>query len=427
MGTGADMTARGEPDGRVEPTLDDTVDWSKISFVSGPRKVPASAVLRGVTYLLVTLNVGFNLWFAWSNGKPLPYLVGAVVGSLLWLMLPVWIAGLWDTNKTQRGRHRVAAVAAGVLLAIQLATLYHARGSINLEAAKPMNSDELAQRGMRCERSGDLACAEESWAEYVKRNPQDGRAMLTLGIVKGRRDDHAGAVQVYEQAIAEGIGGYDLFAYYATSLEHLGRADKALEWYYAALAVSPRLVDVRAAIARLLVAQSRPYEALGVLQAFDSQMQAMGRQPYFTAQRIAIEDKLRDAIGPRAAAEKLRLPAMEGHFYAPVKVGWGRNVPFMVDTGATLTSLSTAMLEDSKVAYEPVDDAAEMVTADGRRVPARVVVLRALGVGPYLLHDVKAIVCKDCAALLGASVLTRFDMQSSKMRGLEFLTLVPRG
>jgi clan AA aspartic protease (TIGR02281 family) len=422
------MSLRQEMDGRIEPTLDAGVDWANISFVSGPRAEPAGVYLRTIAFGLGTLYIGFNAAFAVANGKHAMFVAGGMVGSALLMLLPVWISSWWDANRTQRTRFKVAAISAGVLLSIQLLAIYSIRGTLRLDDATALTSDELVQRALRCQRSHDLACAEKSWQQYVQRNPQDGRGLVTLGMIKGQRDDHAGAIQLYERAIANGIGGYDLFAFYAASLEHLGRVDQALEWYYAALAVSPRLVDVRAALARLLVAQSRPYEALGVLQAFDSQLMAAGRQPYFTAQSIAIEDRLREAMGQAdSPPEKLRLAAMEGHFFAPVKLGWARATPFMVDTGATLVSLSTAMLQQSKVGYQLIDPSAEMLTADGRRVSAQVVVLRALNVGPHILNDVKAIVCKDCVPLLGASALSRFDMQSSKTRGLEFLSLVPRG
>ncbi|ROZ72488.1 retropepsin-like aspartic protease [Ramlibacter sp. WS9] len=420
------MTHQQEPDGRIEPTLDGGGRLDYISFLRGPKQLAAGVYLRASTWGLVTAYVGFNLFVALSNRRSFPELVGAALGSLLVLMIPVWISGWWDENKTQRTRYKVAACAASVLLVVQAGAFLSLRGTLQQVLGKNtvLSSEELAQRALRCQQSGDLACAEASWTDFLKLHPDDGRALTTLGVVKSKRDDHTGAIQQFEKAIATGSGAYDLFAYYAVSLASVGRTDEAIEWNYAALAAVPKLVDVRGALARLLVSKSRPYEALALLQAFDSRLEATGGSAYFTAQRTAIEKGITE-VG--AAKDPLRLAAYGGHFFAPVSVGPARPAAFMVDTGATLTALSQEMLRASNVEYRLLDSDARMITADGRRVPAQVVMLDAIRVGPHELRNVKALVCKECAPLLGASALSRFDMQSSKVRGLEFLSLAPRG
>lgn len=423
------MANHPEPDGRIEPTLDSVVLLEHISFLRGPLQVPAGVYLRSATLGLVVLYLGFNLAIAISNRRSYPELLGVCLGSLLVVMTPVWIAGWWNDNRNQRTRYKVAAGTAAILLALQVAGHFSLRGSVHqlLNNGASLTSDELVQRALRCERGGDLACAEESWSEYLKLRPDDERGLTTLGVVKSKRDDHAGAIQQFERAIAQGAGAYDLFAYYAASLASVGRTDEAIDWYYGALASAPKLVDVRAALAKLLVNKSRRYEALALLQAFDSRLEASGRPGYFTAQRIAIERGIGEAGSTSdATPEALHLSAYGGHFFAPVTLGAARPTAFMVDTGATLTSLSYSMLEQSKVAYRLLDDDARMLTADGRRVPAQVILLETIRVGPHVLRNVKAVVCKDCVPLLGASALSHFDMQSSKTRGLEFLSLVPR-
>lgn len=169
-----------------------------------------------------------------------------------------------------------------------------------------------------------------------------------------------------------GAGAYDLFAYYADSHEKLGHTGDAIEWSYKALSVAPSLVDVRGRLASLLLKTHRPYEALSLLQAYDSQLEAKGMRPYFAAQRISIETAI-DKAEPEKNEERmaLRLPMYAGHFFAPVTLGSGKPKPFMVDTGASLTSLSEAMLRDSKAVYRVVDPKVLMTVADGRKVAAK--------------------------------------------------------
>ena len=246
-----------------------------------------------------------------------------------------------------------------------------------------------------------------------------------------QRDDHAHAVVEFKHAIDAGEGAYDLFGWYADSLANLGRNDEAIDWSYKSLSIVPQLVDVRGKLARLLVAQHRPYEALSVLESFDATQESNGRQGYFEGQRIAIESGLADASpaapgqGPEAKA--LRLPVMGSHFYAPVALGGGKPGAFVVDTGASVTTITPELLRESKVDYRVLQPVVTMTTADGRHVSAQGISISSLAVGPYVLHDVSAVLCTHCVALLGQSALAHFDLRSSRTQGVEFLTLTPRG
>lgn len=48
-------------------------------------------------------------------------------------------------------------------------------------------------------------------------------------------------------------------------------------------------------------------------------------------------------------------------------------------------------------------------------------------VGPFELKNVPAVVCADCVSLLGQASLTKFDMQSVRAQGVDFLLLAQRG
>ena len=279
-----------------------------------------------------------------------------------------------------------------------------------------------------CMRAGDLKCAEGNWVYYLRLRPNDGNAVANLGIVMNRRDNHQGAIAQFERAMDLGEGTYDLFSYYADSLAKVGRIDDAIDWSYKALAVVPKLVDVRGSLAKLLVQQKRHYEALALLAAFDDELQASGHAAYFEGQRIAIESSLaRQAAALSATEQKaIRLPRHAGHFFATVSVGDARPAVFLVDTGASKLVVSDQFLASTKVNYKVIDNKVPMQTADGRRVFGRVIRIASIHVGPYELKDATAISCAGCLPLLGQSALSKFDLKTTKVQGVEFLTLSPR-
>ena len=339
----------------------------------------------------------------------------------------------WDGGG-DRSHVKTFVLAASLMALIGLAALAVHADFADLWRSRfgpPLTTEEMRERIGKCERDGDLACAQDTLVELLKKHPDDGVARAHLGLVMSHRDDDARAVVEFKRAIDGGEGAYDLFAWYADSLARVGRPDEAIAWSYKSLSLVPNLVDVRGKLAKLLVAQGQPYEALSLLGSFDADAVAKGRPGYFEGQRIAIESTLAGAAPPPAGASaasgSLRLPAMESHFYAPVALGSAKPQAFLVDTGATVTTVTPEMLDEAKAAYRVLQPVVTMTTADGRHVNAQGITIATLSVGPWLLRDVPAVRCAHCAALLGQSSLSHFDLRSSRTQGVEFLTLTPRG
>lgn len=322
----------------------------------------------------------------------------------------------------EEGASSGRAIGRNSVVALLLTT-----ASVTQAQTPSYTPEDYKTAAAKCMRVRAYDCAQKNWEYLLRMRPQDTPAMANLGIVMNLRENHAGAIAQFERAIDMGEGTYDLFAYYADSLEKAGRVDEAIDWSYRALAVVPRLVDVRGKLAKLLVARKRHYEALSLLGAYDREFGIPGQPPWFEGQRIAIEASLarQPAAGPGGSAA-LRLPRSGSHHYAPVALGEARPEAFVVDTGASLLTLDDDLLERSKVAHKVLGQKVAMKTADGRKVSGRTVVIQSLRVGPHELKDVQAFACKGCVALLGQSALVRFDLKSSKVQGVEFLALAPR-
>ena len=290
--------------------------------------------------------------------------------------------------------------------------------------AKPA---ELKVAAEECMSSKDLKCAEESWRAYVKARPTDASAIANLGIVQNQRDEHEDAVVQFKKAIDLGEGTYDLFAYYADSLTKLGRIDDAIDWSYKSLTLVPTLVDVRGNLAKLLVLRKRHYEALTLLASFDDHLVSIGQSPYFEGQKIAIESAAQETL-PASSAEQheLRLPKFGDHFFAPVVLGSQRVAAFLVDTGASNTSMNEAFLANAKATYQVIHPRIDIELADHHHVNGRLINIDSMRLGQFVMKNVNAVTCERCALLLGQQTLSQYDMKSSKIQGVEFLTLRQR-
>lgn len=269
--------------------------------------------------------------------------------------------------------------------------------------------------------TGDYAGAEEKYRWLLQKSPNDDRLKANLAFMLTRQNKNAEAIALYQQLIKSGEGTYDLFAFYADSLEASGNDEEAITWEYRALSIVPTLVDVRGKLAKLLVKVGRPYEALTLLASFDGNLEMQGHSPYFAGQRIAIQTSLPDTAG--AGTATMRSAKLDGHFYSVVFGNNDSAASFMIDTGASYITMSNQTL--TKLGFSVPRNArhVDMMTADGRRVDGQLFQLHRIGVGPFVLENVPTVVSDNALSLLGQSVLDRFDLKTEKVGNTEFLTL----
>lgn len=127
--------------------------------------------------------------------------------------------------------------------------------------------------------------------------------------------------------------------------------------------------------------------------------------------RYSLEAVQSGASSYAGGARSVRLKAdARGHYVTRGKVN-GRSVEFMVDTGASLTTLSTAHAKRIGLRYRR-GAPARASTANGM-VQGWSVQLDSVRVGSVTVHDVDAMVIDTPlqVALLGMSFLDRFDME----------------
>jgi aspartyl protease family protein len=130
------------------------------------------------------------------------------------------------------------------------------------------------------------------------------------------------------------------------------------------------------------------------------------------------------ATAPSAGGgNKVKLaPDSRGHFVTEGQVN-GQPIRFLVDTGASLISMSTAEAQRIGIDYRKGERGYSIV-ADGRRVPVYRVKLDSVTVGDITVFGVDASIGEGSmgVALLGMSFLNRMEMQ----RDSQSLTLIKR-
>ena len=171
-----------------------------------------------------------------------------------------------------------------------------AAGMFALSACKqapPAPEPASKDVGMTCLRANDLACAEANLRGYLKQYPTDSETTAVLAIALTEAGKHREALPFYARAVEAGEATYDLFAYYAKSLDASGDLAGAMTYNRKSLEIVPSLVDVRGDLARQLVRNGQPDEAIRLLREYDDELVHQGHSPYFTVQIEGIEEAMK--------------------------------------------------------------------------------------------------------------------------------------
>jgi aspartyl protease family protein len=115
-------------------------------------------------------------------------------------------------------------------------------------------------------------------------------------------------------------------------------------------------------------------------------------------------------------SEKIQGRAEGNTLIVPVKlVDADEPVEMVVDSGASLISLPANIADAAGISIPADADEVVLSLADGRRIPARLVTLQRVRVGPFEARDVEAVILSpeagDAPPLLGMSFLGRYNFR----------------
>lgn len=294
-------------------------------------------------------------------------------------------------------------------------------------ASSLKTTQDYIDEALEVESKGDIDCSIKLWKMVVDKRPTDSSALANLAIRLSENERHKESIPYHQRAIKLGAGASDVFAWYARSLRQLNHIPEAIEWYYHTLSINPKLSDITAELSELLAIQNSHYEAFNLLEGFE---ELTGHDSYYSARKTALQASFVQDSDTNESNQSFRIPKLyNNHFYISARLSENKkhkSKSFMIDTGASLLVLNRALLKKNDVKYKTLKKRARAKTADGKRIKVKLVRIPYFKLGPFELKNVKAIVCKTCEPLIGQNILGKFNMSTTRSKGVEFLSLEKR-
>jgi clan AA aspartic protease (TIGR02281 family) len=124
-----------------------------------------------------------------------------------------------------------------------------------------------------------------------------------------------------------------------------------------------------------------------------------------------VERKLND-LEKSVISESIALEDREGSYWIDVAINQNAAEKMILDTGATVISVPMALANKLNVTPQPSDPDVVVSLADGSQIPGKLVILKSVRVGKFLVNDVECVVlgeqATDVRPLLGMSFLGKF-------------------
>ncbi len=190
----------------------------------------------------------------------------------------------------------------------------------------PNQQNAVLRQSLESMRGGDLDTARESLIDLLEGNPELAAGHVALGQVFAAEDDHARAVEHFEEATA--LQPWLMSSYFlgATSYESLGDVDSAVSMLNRAITASPTRSSIYRRKSQILKQAGRQEEALKAIE------DGVRRNPQDAALRTTLASMLYEAGDTEGALEKYK-----------------RSVELDPDNWRLLFSYGTALLREGKL------------------------------------------------------------------------------
>ena len=282
------------------------------------------------------------------------------------------------------------------------------------------SAEELYRLGSICNTLGKKECSIEVFSRLVTLDPSDTTALANLAINESEFGTYEKAIADFDHYFSLGGGAVDSYFKYAKTLSLVGRTDDAILANYQAFQLEPYSVDILKSLIQSLVIAKRLEEALSLIRGSISTYPIL--ENVFSGNRISIESEL--AKKTRVGGDDgLVFPAVQSHFFIPLRFDAEHFFTFLYDTGATNLMLSTEVVYKSRLEQYDQNKIVVANVADGRKVSMRELRIPVLWVGSIELRNVIAVYCDGCSLLMGHSVMSRFESSVQRIGGGEFLKL----
>jgi len=175
-------------------------------------------------------------------------------------------------------------------------------------AQAPQRQHAALRQSLESMRAGELDSAREKLIDLLEGNPELASGHVALGQVFAAENDHARAVEHFEEATALQPRLMSSYFLGATSYERLGEVDSAVSMLDRAMLVSPNRATIYRRKSQILQQADRKDEALKAIQ------DDVRRNPQDAEFRTTLAKMMFVAGAPAAApAQYMRDVALEPH------------------------------------------------------------------------------------------------------------------
>ncbi|MBK8204525.1 MAG: aspartyl protease family protein [Bdellovibrionales bacterium] len=286
-------------------------------------------------------------------------------------------------------------------------------------AIKNMNSDDFLKHKQTCLSQADKNCLVLIYEQLSAHDPSDEGIKANWAFRLTELKRFLEAEPIYKELFEDGVGTYDLMAYYAQNLQGLGKKQEAIKWYEKSLGINSNLIDITRRLGALYVQEKRPLEAISLLQSFIARFPESEKH---LAGDISVDIEHLDETTP---TNTIRLVGFSrGSFGVPISLNENSTpVVFIVDTGATIMTLPTSDIEKAYPELIARSQAGRAVLADGRTVPMRKTMIPKIKIANWEFKNTEVMFCDKCERLAGMNLLRNLKMETASQGDFYTLTL----
>jgi|GEM_PF-2257602 len=271
-----------------------------------------------------------------------------------------------------------------------------------------------------CTKLGRHTQARDAWAQAFKKDPTNTKIAAGYGKALIKVKDYESAIMTFQNLFNRTEGTSENMHHYAMALSGGEYIDDANTWFYKSLrSNSSNFVAARDFILHLAKTKNFP-EALSVLGHYNR---------VFPKTRKGWKNMAADlksqyhAYNSEFKIEEMKISGFDQFLHAPVQFSESSETQvFLVDKESAYLTIDAKYLDSRGIKYDKKGSVSLGATS-GKEVTGERIVLPELNVGPFVVKNVKAVACDNCAFLLGKDILKRLNFKEAVTDGIKYITL----
>lgn len=289
-----------------------------------------------------------------------------------------------------------------------------------LSTLKQTTAKDEARMGNVCKDLRDHKCAATAYRKAFAKAPKAYELAGALGVELSQMGESDSAILTFQNFFSHQDGNEEHMRYYARALSDKEYIDDATEWYYKSLQNNPKSFATAKELIQHLTKNEHHTEALSVIGHYNTLF------PETRKEWAELSQKTKDnflAYTQKYDIQEMKIAGLNKYLHAPVRFSNSNETQlFLVDPESEFLSMDLIQLKELGVAYEDLG-VKEVLATNGRSIKGNQIILPELSVGPFLLKNVKAIACDNCAFLLGKDVMQSLNFKSQDNKGVRYITL----